>query len=260
MASFETISNSIKEQLKIDKVDVGIILGSGLGSFTQSLKNSKTLSYQSIEGFPSTSVAGHAGELVYAEYGGKSILCYSGRFHPYEGYPIETTTLPVKLLPYFSASHLIVTNAAGGVRFGLHVGDLMIIRSMINIQGRMHSSSSKSFYTDRYNRSEILYESAFNSGINITSGTYLYTKGPNYETPSEIKAFRTIGADAVGMSTYAELIEAERCELPYVAVSLITNLAAGMGKGKLDHSDIKDIAAFRSKDISALFLSYIRSL
>lgn len=256
----ESILSFIQSKLGIKTIDIGIILGSGLGSFTSFLDKPSHLPYHDIPGFPQSTVEGHAGELVLAEHDGKKILCFSGRFHSYEGYNLHITTLPVQLFSLLQAKRMIVTNAAGGIRYGMHVGDLMLIRSTINIQGLASKNRVNPFCTGHFNKSEELFQIAYAKKVQISNGTYLFTKGPNYETPSEIRAFRTIGADAVGMSTYAELTEAEFLKLPYVAVSLITNLAAGMKNIKLDHSDIKDVASQREYDISSLFLEYIRSI
>ncbi len=233
--------------------DCTIILGSGLGKFTQVIQNPVVLSYSDIPGFPSTSVAGHHGALYFGDVGSRKILAWSGRFHHYEGYPFERTILPVRVANALGCNALLVTNAAGGINFRFRVGDLMLIDDIISLPVKVSPHTRR--FQQRYANDKLVEEViqlAANAGISVTRGCYLYAKGPVYETKAEIRAFRIMGADAVGMSTAAELYEAIRLKMTCLGISLITNLATGVSKKKLDHSEIKKAASMREKDFTGL--------
>ncbi len=237
----------------IGKPDCAIILGSGLGALTGFLKNSVVVPYSEIPGFPETSVAGHDGALHFGQLGKKSILAWSGRFHFYEGHPFERTILPVRVTEALGCNSLLVTNAAGGINTRFQVGDLMLIDDLLYplISVSPHNSPINKRYAADRMVSRITHMAA-EEGIAVTRGTYLYAKGPSYETKAEIRSFRIMGADAVGMSTAAELNEALRLDMTCLGISLITNQATGVSKEKLDHGEIKEAATLREKDIIAL--------
>lgn len=243
-----------------NKVEAAVILGSGLGGFKSFLKNPTEISYQNIPGFPTTSVHGHDGSLISGTIDNKNVLVFSGRFHHYEGHPFSKTVLPIHLTKLFSADKIIISNAAGSVNANLNVGDLMIIQDIFRLFQKISAKPSPTFTYNLYSWAKIANEIASTAGLNVQSGTYLYVKGPNYETKAEIRAFQRLGIDVVGMSTAPELIEAVRLELPAVAISLITNMAAGLGSSKLDHSEVKEAAENRKEDFSKLVIELIKKL
>lgn len=239
-----------------EKPEAAVILGSGLGSFSDKIDRSKSIPYSNIPHFQPTSVAGHSGELIVGEVSGKKIIAFSGRFHHYEGYNFEMTVLPVYLAKALDVQKLIISNTAGSINKQFRVGDLMVIDSIMrlnNISSPLHSEQFR-FNLESYARRA--RELASEIGVLTQTGCYLFVKGPNYETKAEIRAFRTMGADAVGMSTVPELSEASRLKMKTVAFSLITNMAAGIEDGRLDHSEVKDTADSRKEDF-ARFVSHL---
>lgn len=243
-----------------EQVDTVVILGSGLGGFTSALKEPVTIPYHQIPGFPDTSVQGHSGELYYGKAADKDVIAFSGRFHFYEGHPFSKTVLPVHLAGAFGVKKIIVSNAAGAINTQFNVGDLMVIDDVFRLFQPVSAGPAKSFRYNLYPVAENVRKIAADIGIDIQRGTYLYVKGPNYETKAEIRAFRVLGADVVGMSTAPELIEASRLRIPAAAVSLVTNMAAGVTKGKLDHSEVKEAAESRKEDFTRLVTELIRRL
>lgn len=230
-------------------VDAAVILGSGLGGFTSLVSNAISVAYNEIPGFPEVTVAGHGGELIHGEVGKKRILVFSGRFHFYEGHPFERTVIPVQLAHAFGAKRLIVSNAAGGINTRFSVGDLMLIDDFMRIGYRAAAMAPVS--QERYqNTTEVTraQQIAREVGIGVRQGTYLYVKGPVYETKAEIRAYRIMGADAVGMSTVPELLEASRLGIDSLGITLITNMATGVTEHKLEHAEIKDVADSRKDD------------
>jgi len=237
----------------IGSPDIAIILGSGLGGFEQQLDNLVTVPYAEIPIFPEVTVAGHSGLLGFGDLAGKKILVFSGRFHFYEGHDLSTTVLPVQLAALSGAKHLIVTNAAGGINESYGVGDFMNIEDTLRI---MVSGSAESIRWGRLHNplvhKDLIRKAASDTGLHIHDGTYLYVTGPNYETPAEIRLFRHIGADAVGMSTVPELIEASKLGLKCAGISLITNAASGVTDTVLDHADVKEVAERSSERFSRM--------
>lgn len=237
-----------------DKVDAAVILGSGLGDFTDRIHNAETLMYDEIPGMHGTSVAGHKGALYRGEAGGKTILAFAGRFHRYEGYTLDQTLLPVRIAAAMGAQSIFISNAAGGINLRFNVGDLMLIDDLLNPGSVLFATSPEREFI-RYKPDHWIEKAkdvACRLGITLQQGCYLYAQGPSYETPAEIRAFRIMGGDSVGMSTAPELIEALRLGMDPFGISLITNKAAGITKAKLDHSEIKEAAEIRKKDFADL--------
>lgn len=213
---------------------VGIVLGSGLGKLADTIKNKTIIPYTDIPNFAKSTAVGHKGNLIAGELGGKSVIAMQGRFHYYEGYPMEQVTLPIRVLKILGIKYLFVSNAAGGVNFNFKVGDLMIIKDHINLLpnpligknmdefGPRFPDMTRPYDPDLIAKME---EISKKEGINIQKGVYLAGTGPTYETPSEYKYFRLIGADAVGMSTVPEVIVARHCSIPVFGISVITNEA-----------------------------------
>ncbi|MDG5767347.1 purine-nucleoside phosphorylase [Balneolales bacterium ANBcel1] len=252
----ETAADEIAQILRkkgIGIPDASVILGSGLGNFTQVLDDAVVVPYKQIPGFPATSVAGHDGALHFGRIGDRNVLVWSGRFHFYEGHPFERTILPVQVAHALGCRSLIVTNAAGGINDRFQVGDLMLIDDIITLMVSVSPWRNKLY--KRYSNDgtvESVIRMAARAGIPVTRGCYLFAKGPTYETKAEVRAFRAMGADAVGMSTAAELYEAIRLDMQCLGISLITNKATGVSKGKLDHGEIKEAATLREKEFVAL--------
>jgi len=234
-------------------VDAAVILGSGLGGFEHQLQDRITIPYEEIPGFPSTTVVGHSGSLSFGLIGDRRVLVFSGRFHFYEGHPFDRTVLPVDIAHLFEAKLMIVSNAAGGINLRFSVGDLMLIDDFVNT-GFMYNPTGERVLK-RYKPDAILKKAkqiANDLQFPIQTGTYLYVTGPSYETKAEIRAFRLMGGDAVGMSTAPELNYACKLGIECLGISLITNMATGVSKVKLDHSEIKEVGELRKEDFKKL--------
>ncbi|MFO7845158.1 MAG: purine-nucleoside phosphorylase [Balneolaceae bacterium] len=254
------IADHLKENGFPDQINAAVILGSGLGSFSSEIDDARSLSYHEIPGFPQTSVKGHSGELIHGKADGFSVLAFSGRFHHYEGHPFSRTVLPVHLAKAFDAEKLIISNAAGAINTGFKVGDLMVIDDVFRLPESVSAGPSARFRYNLYKYADKAREIAAATGLEVQRGTYLFAKGPTYETKAEIRAFRILGADVVGMSTAPELIEASRLNIKTVAVSMVTNMATGVVSGKLDHDHVKAAAESRKDDFAKLVKELIKTL
>ena len=242
--------------------EVGLILGSGLGDFAGRLESPVELPFAQIPGFPVTTVEGHAGALILGTFQGRTVAALRGRVHYYEGYSQQEITLPVRVMARLGIRTLVLTNAAGGVNLSFSTGALMLIADHINLSGTnpLMGPNLDAFgprfpdMSDVYTRSlrEQLKPLAEAAGIPLQEGVYMMYSGPSYETPAEIRAFRTLGADAVGMSTVPEAIAARHCGLQVVGVSCITNMAAGVLDRPLDHSEVMATAQRVKGDFTRL--------
>jgi len=226
----------------IDRPDAGIVLGTGLGGLTAKIENSLEIEYKDIPFFPVSTVDGHAGKLIYGDFGGRKIVAMKGRFHYYEGYGAHQLTFPVRVLKYLGIRSLFLSNAAGGVNPAFQIGDIMIITDHINLLPSPLIGRNNDFIGPRFPDMGEAYDKvlinkavriAEKNGIKVHKGIYLATTGPAFETPSEYKYFRIIGADAVGMSTTPEVITARHMRLPCFAVSIITDLGV---EGKIEYT------------------------
>lgn len=236
-----------------ERVDAAVILGSGLGSFGDEISDALVIPYADIPHFPTSTVVGHSGSLLYGEVSGKTVLAFSGRFHHYEGYSFAKTVLPVQLAKSFAVDKLIISNAAGGINLRYRVGDLMIIDSIIKQYMMVSEPASHTWSSKFESYAKQVQHIARSLNIETQMGTYLFVKGPNYESKAEIRAFRKMGGDAVGMSTAPELTEAAKLDVRTAAVSLITNAAAGVTDQKLDHDEVKE-AADQKKEVFAILV------
>lgn len=243
-----------------ETMEAAVILGSGLSGFTAFIKNPIEISYSDIPGFPATTVEGHNGSLISGTINNRNVMVFSGRFHHYEGHPFEKTVMPIHLSNHFSANKIIISNAAGAINDNFKIGDLMVINDVFRLFQKVSSGPSDQFSYNLYPYAEKTRQIAANIGLNVQNGTYLYVKGPNYETKAEIRAFQRLGVDVVGMSTAPELIEAARLKIPATAISLVTNMAAGLGSDKLDHSEVKKAADSRKEDFAKLVIELIKQL
>lgn len=213
---------------------VGIVLGSGLGKLADKIEDRTVVPYKEIPGFPVSTAIGHKGNFIFGKLGGKNVLAMQGRFHYYEGYPMELVTLPIRVMKVLGIRYLFVSNAAGGVNFDFKVGDLMVIRDHINLLPNPLVGKNLDEFGPRFPDMTRPYdpklirtaeEVAAELGITLKKGVYLAGTGPSYETPAEYKYFRLIGADAVGMSTIPEVIVARHSSIPVFGMSVITNEA-----------------------------------
>ncbi len=241
-------------------IEAAIILGSGLGSFSTQIKNQRAIPYSNIPGMPNTTVKGHDGKLIFGDVNGQPVMAFSGRFHYYEGFTFHQMATPVYLGKSLGAKKLIISNAAGAINRSFSVGDLMVIEDVI--RGPV-AISPRGYPKHRYMHRkwvDHVQEMASELPLVIRQGTYMYVTGPNYETKAEIRAFRRMGADAVGMSTATELFEAARLEIKSVAISLISNMATGISSEKLDHDEIKAAADSRKDDFGKLVKILIEKL
>ena len=230
---------------------LAIVLGSGFHPAVASLKLDAKLSYAEIPGFPPVGVSGHAGELLFGYLGGTPVIILSGRTHYYEGLGMERVTFAVRVVAAYGVTDLLLTNAAGGLAPGLRPGDFMMLTDHINLMGvnplRGSAEPGRSSFLDltcAYDRGlrRVLGQAAQRSGVRLRKGVYLALSGPTYETPAEVRAFRKLGADAVGMSTVPEVLVARQCGLRVAALSCITNLAAGRSRRELSHAEVLETA------------------
>ena len=251
---------------------LAIVLGSGFQHALTELRVDGKISYANIPGFPKPTVSGHAGELFFGHLGETPVLVLSGRAHFYEGHEMERVTFAVRALAEFGITDLLLTNAAGGISRKLRAGDLLALTDHINFMGANplrplrggHHEKLARFVdlTETYDKKlrALLFQAGKNCSLELQHGVYLAVSGPSYETPAEIRAFAKLGADAVGMSTVPEAIAARQCGLNVAAVSCITNLAAGIGRGKLSHAEVletgekvKSLAAKLLKNFAELY-------
>jgi purine-nucleoside phosphorylase len=252
---------------------VGIILGSGLGAFASQVEDAATIPYAEIPNFPQSTVVGHSGKLVVGTIAGVPVAVMQGRVHAYEGYPISEVVFPARVLGLLGCKTLIVTNAAGGIRASLNPGELVVISDQINLTGTnaalgpneprfgMTPGAGQRFfdmstvYTPRLRALAI--QQADRLGFDLTEGVYLAVLGPSFETPAEIRAFRTLGADLVGMSTVHEVIVARHMGLNVLGLSLVTNMAAGVVNQAIDHEDVLEIGRGAEKRFTSLLTAII---
>ena len=243
----EVAVTAIREQTTIAP-RVAVILGSGLGSFADAVEQPVSLPYSAIPHFPQSTVEGHSGRLVIGTVAGTQVAVMQGRVHAYEGYTLEETTFPIRVLGRLGIKTLVITNAAGGIRLGLRPGQLVLISDQINFTGRNpvagpnDSRLGPRFFdmTDAYARKLRLLARAAGrkQGFEFPEGVYLSVPGPSFETPAEIKAFRTLGADLVGMSTVHEVIVARHMGIQVLGISCVTNMAAGIQDQPLSHQEV----------------------
>lgn len=257
---------SIRE--KTDFVpEVAIILGSGLGDFAEQIEAVAVVDYSEIEGFPISTVAGHKGRFVFGYLAGKAVVAMQGRVHYYEGYSIGDVVMPTRIMGMLGAKKLILTNAAGGINYNFRPGDFMIITDHIsnfvpspligaNIEELgVRFPDMSEVYSKRMR--QIIARAAVDRGIVVKEGVYVQLTGPNYETPAEIRMCRTLGADAVGMSTACEAMAARHMGLEVCGISCITNMAAGMNREPLSHKEVQETADRVAKEFCALITAVV---
>lgn len=266
----ENSSNFVKKSINYEVPEVGIILGSGLGSLADIIEDQIIIPYASIPDFPQSTAIGHKGNFIFGLLGGKKVLAMQGRFHFYEGYPMDKVTLPVRVMKLLGIKYLIVSNAAGGVNYNFKVGDLMIIKDHINLMPNPLIGKNLDTFGPRFSDMTRPYdlklirkfeEVADSLKISLKKGVYLAGTGPSYETPSEYNFFRMIGADAVGMSTVPEVIVARHSSVPVFGISVITNEAHDFADDFVnDGDDVVKAANEASSKLILLISRFIESL
>ena len=254
----------------VPEADVAIVLGSGLGAFAGRLSNALHVPYGEIPYWPASAVVGHAGVLVSGTLGAKRVIALSGRAHVYEGHPLDDVTFAMRVVGALGVPRVILTNAAGGINTSFATGALMVIDDHINLMGRNplvgpHDPRLGARFPDMtevYSRRlrALAHETALSRGIPLEHGVYVAVLGPSYETPAEIRAFRTMGADAVGMSTAPEAIVARHMGMEVLGISCITNPAAGVVDRPLQHDEVMEVAARVRGEFIALLEGVIERL
>ncbi len=259
----------IKDKIKDFKPEIGIVLGSGLGELADEYGDIR-IAYKDIPDFPVSTVAGHNGNLVFADINGKKVVMMQGRFHFYEGHSMATVTYPIKVMKKLGVENLILTNAAGGVNPYFKPSSLMIIKDHINFMGTnpligpnddslgVRFPDMSEVYTKSLRK--IAYTSAEKLNIPVERGVYIALTGPTYETPAEVNMVRTLGADAVGMSTVPEAIVASWMGMKVLGISCICNSAAGISTVGLSHEEVLENAEKAKGNFKKLVLEIINRL
>lgn len=249
--------------------DIAIILGSGLGKLADFMEGKQEVPYDEIPHFLTTTVQGHEGKLIFGKIGDKNIVAMKGRFHFYEGHDMDDVVFPIRVFKQMGVNSIIVTNAAGGVNTEFKPGDLMLINDHIGLfaenplRGENYDVLGPRFpdMTMAYDRElrNVALESAERLQIDLKQGVYSYCKGPSFESPAEIRALRTLGADAVGMSTVPEVIAARHMGMRILGISCITNMAAGILDQPLNHEEVMETGKMVEQKFSSLVEDIVKN-
>ena len=258
---------AIREATNNFQPEVGIILGTGLGGFVNSIDVEYRLEYKDIPNMPVSTVEGHKGCLIFGEVGGKKVVAMQGRFHYYEGYTMKQVTFPVRVMALLGIKYLFVSNAAGGINTSFCVGDLMIITDHINLLPNPLIGPNMAEFGPRFLDMHDCYSHALRNkataiagreAIKLQYGVYVGTTGPTFETQAEYRYFKAIGGDAVGMSTVPEVIVARHMSVPCFGVSVVTN--CGLSDEKGDHEDVQLQGRKAGERMARLFTELIKEL
>jgi len=249
---------------------VGIVLGSGLGDYAENIRVEYELPYSEIEGFPVSTVPGHAGKFIFGYVDDVPVACMKGRVHYYEGYPISDVVLPIRLMKLMGAEVLFLTNAAGGVNTSFHAGDLMMLKDHISVfapnpligqnieELGTRFPDMSTVYTKQLQ--ELIVQTAKENHIFLQEGVYAQLTGPSFESPAEVRMLRLLGCDAVGMSTVAEAIAANHMGMKICGISCICNLAAGLSPNPLTHEEVQEAADMAAPNFKRLVTEVVRKL
>lgn len=262
---FQKSADYVKSKIDFTP-EIAIILGSCLGPFAQQIEDPIVVDYKDIPNFLVSTVASHAGKLIFGTVCGRKVVCMSGRFHSYEGYDFEQLVIPIRLFKLLGVRATILTNAAGAVNTGYRPGDVMIISDHIKLTGNsplrgpnVDEFGPRFFDISRMYTPElrkIALECAAGTGIRVHEGVYMFFTGPQFETPAEIRAARILGADAVGMSTVTEALTAAHCGMPLLALSVMTNMAAGVLDRPLTNEEVDETAQL----VAGRFSDYMKKI
>ena len=268
----EKINEAVKyiQSIYPEKPSVGIVLGSGLGSFTNEINIEKEIAYGDIPNFPVSTVKGHSGKLIFGELSGKKVVAMSGRFHYYEGYNTEDIILPIRVFKYLGIKTLLLSNAAGATNKVFKVGDLMIINDHISLLtpnpliGNNNESLGPRFpdMSEPYKKYLInkAKQIALKNNIDVKEGVYVSVTGPTFETKAEYHMINVLGGDAVGMSTVQEVIAAVHMDLPVFAISVITDIGIREGENKITHEEVLQAAKEAEPKLACIFKELIALL
>ena len=261
MEQYKETLDFINSQIGNFKPEIAVVLGSGLGCFCDGIEGI-TVKYSQIPNFAQSTIKGHKGELLFCTVENKNLVVMRGRVHFYEGYSLQQTTYPIKIFKMLGAKDIFLTNAAGATSKDYNVGDIMLIDDHINflgtnpLIGKNDDTLGERFpdMSECYNKElrALALQSAKNLNIDIKTGVYLATTGPSYETPAEVKMFRTMGANVVGMSTVPEAIVANYLGMRVVGFSTVTNYATGVCKNTLSHQEVLEIGQTTGRKLNIL--------
>lgn len=264
MVEFEKLQEAalfVRERVRLAP-QIGLVLGSGMSEALGGLAGEQRIAWREIPHFPRSTVTGHWGEWVWGKLAQKTVLISQGRVHFYEGYTMAQVAFPVRLMKLLGVGTVVLTNAAGAINRDYGVGDFVLVRDHINtipdnpLRGENISELGPRFpdLSDAYSARlrATAKEAAKSLGFALAEGVYIATPGPMYETPAEIEAYRRWGADLVGMSTVPEVLAARHCGLEVLAISLVTNMAAGTGVDKLSHEEVLEITKRREQVLAPL--------
>jgi purine-nucleoside phosphorylase len=265
----ESAAQSILQKIHL-RPEIGLVLGSGLGSFADSITDSTKIPFHEIPAFPRSTATGHAGQLVIGHAGAVPVAVMQGRVHLYEGYSPQQVAFPIRVFGRMGIRSVILTNAAGGINLTYKQGALVLISDHINLQGNnpLVGANDDRFgvrfpdMTHAYSKTyrDIAKEEAGNLGMTLHEGVYAALLGPGYETPAEIRYLRTIGADLVGMSTVFEVIAARHMSINVLAISCVTNMAAGILDQPLSHQEVMDTGERVKNSFEALLRAVLPRL
>lgn len=252
------------------KPEIGLILGSALGSLADEIEDRVIIDYKDIPNFLISTVESHAGKLILGKLNGKNIVCMSGRFHYYEGYDFEQLAIPIRVFKLLGISTVILTNAAGAINSDYRPGDVMIIKDHIKLMGasplrgtNIPEFGSRFFdVSDMYSKNlrDITKKCALDLNINLKEGVYYFATGPQFETPAEIRAMRILGGDTVGMSTVTEATTAAHCGIKVLGLSLVTNMAAGVLDQPITTEEVDESGKAASSKLKNLLREILREI
>jgi purine-nucleoside phosphorylase len=263
------VADLVRARLDVPTPVAGLVLGSGLGGLACRIEGARSIDYSDLPGFAVPTVPGHAGRLLVGTLGGRPVVALAGRFHVYEGHSAASAAFPVRVLHALGAPVLLLSNAAGGIRADLAPGDLMLIRDHVNLSfrnpliGRVVAGDERfPAMSDPWDPAlrALLSGCAASLGIAVKEGVYGGLTGPSYETPAEVRMLGGLGIDAVGMSTVHEVIVARAIGMRVAGVSCITNKAAGLGEGPIDHQEVLDVTVRAGSQFELLVMEWVRNL
>ena len=261
----------IKDRIGNASPKIGIVLGSGLGKLGEQIQNPVVIPYREIPGFPISTAVGHKGNIIYGTLGGKEVVAMQGRFHYYEGYPMQTVTIGIRVMKLLDVEFLFVSNAAGGTNADYKVGDLVIIKDHINMMPNPLIGPNLEEFGPRFPDMTCAYDLELQAlaermgiemKVNLRKGVYFGVTGPTYETPAEVRFFHEVGADLVGMSTVPEVIVARHCGIRVFGMSVVTNFSNifNVERNLNDGDDVVHQADIAASQMSELFRRMIEAL